>query len=712
MSVVGKSIPRLDGLAKVTGTARYVDDLRLPGCLFGVTLRSSIAYGSIKGVSFDPSFPWRECVVVTAKDVPGRNRVQLLEDDQPLLAETRVMHPAEPIALIAHPDRAKAYEALRHVRVDYEELDPVLTIEDSLAKKQLLRGEDNVFRTFLLEKGDIGAGFREAAHVVEGEYRVPHQEHAYIETNGVAAWLEKDGTLVLTGSLQCPYYVLKALKPVLDLPAERIRVIQAVTGGAFGGKEEFPNMLCGHAALLALKARRPVKIIYDRAEDMACSTKRHPAVVRHKTGLDRDGRLLAQEIDVVMDGGAYITLSPVVLSRGLLHSTGTYECPNVRARARAVATNTPPNGAFRGFGAPQTLFAAELHMERIAKALGIPSLDLRRRNILRIGSVMATGQVLKESVGASDALETTVRRSGYLRKRRAYDRWNKDPKKPCWRGIGLALVHHGAGFTGSGEVNIASKAAVSRAPGGRFLVRVSNTEMGQGPSTTLAQIAADALGVPLERVSVATPDTHKVPDTGPTVASRTCQIAGGLVRRAALRLKEHPKEKECVVQYEAPGAIHWDDTLYRGEAYGAYGFACAVVDLEVDRLTCEVKVRKVTTCHEVGKAIHPLIVEGQVMGGVLQGLGYALIEDAVFRKGVMQNAQFTNYAIPTAVDAPEIDVKILEHPYSHGPFGAKGFGELPTDVPAPAVAAALLHATGRSFCELPILPERIAKSLS
>ncbi len=406
MPAIGRSVPRREGPDKLCGLARYVDDLHLPGCLFGVTLRSTIAYGTIRAITFDPAFPWHEFVVATARDIPGPNHVPLITDDQPLLAETRVMHQMEPIALVAHLQRDRAYEALRHITVEYTADVPVLTMDDSLARAQTLYGEDNIFKDIRIDRGDVERGFLEADLVVEGEYHLPHQEHAYIENNGMAAYVEPNGTLVVIGSMQCPFYVHNALKGIFGLPDNRFRVIQTATGGGFGGKEEYPNVIAGHAALLALKARRPVKIIYDRHEDMLATTKRHPARVRHRTGVRRDGTLVAQDIDIVMDGGAYVTLSPVVLSRGTLHATGPYACPNVRLRARAVATNTPPNGAFRGFGAPQTLFAAELHMEKIAASLGIDAVTLRQRNLVRKGSVLATGQVLRQSIGARAVART------------------------------------------------------------------------------------------------------------------------------------------------------------------------------------------------------------------------------------------------------------------------------------------------------------------
>jgi CO/xanthine dehydrogenase Mo-binding subunit len=774
MRAIGRNASRREGPEKLCGLARYIDDVTRPGCLQGVTLRSTIPYGTIRSLTFDPAFPWDDFVIATARDIPGRNRVALIEDDQPLLADTRIMHAMEPIALVAHASRDRAYEALRHIQVEYERLDPVLTIEDALARTQLLRGDDNLFKDILIEKGDVARGLREADVIVEGEYHVPHQEHAYIENNGILAYAEPDGTIVVMGSLQCPFYVQKALKGVFGVGDDRVRVIQTATGGGFGGKEEYPNMIAGHAALLALKAGRPVKIIYDRHEDMLATTKRHPARVRHRTGVMRDGTIVAQDIDVVMDGGAYITLSPVVLSRGALHATGTYASPHARIHARAVATNTSPNGAFRGFGAPQTLFAAELHMEKIAATLGIDAVTLRLRNMVSKGSVLATGQTLRESIGAAAVMKTCLARSDYRRKTKEYARWNRRAAHPTWKGIGLALAHHGAGFTGRGEVMLASRAAVVLTRTGKLKALAASTEIGQGTTTMLAQVTADALGVPVEWVDVETPDTWKVPNSGPTVASRTAMVVGGLLQRAGIKLRERilnaaagaggaegggaaaiadavvsgrraraavapvgraavdaagaggfpatpaalarlavricgeAAELRIEEEYQAPPEIVWDDQTYRGDAYAVYSYAAAAIDLEVDKRTFEVTVRKVTTAQDIGKAINPLLVEGQIIGGTAQGLGYALLENVVYRDGMMANAQLTNYIIPTSLDMPPMDVVLVEEPYSRGPGGAKGIGELPMDVPGPAVAAAIFNATGLFIPHLPILPEHIA----
>src|SRR5258705_6058535 len=356
---IGKSIPRKEGRKKVTGQAMYIDDLIFPDMLHGATVRSPVARGRIKNISFEGDLPWDEFTIVTAKDIPGENYVALILNDQPYLADQLVNHPEEPILLLAHPDKYLLEEGRRNVRIEIEELPPIFTLSDSLDQKEIIWGDRNVFKSFLVDKGNVDDVWSTADFVVEGEYHTGAQEQLYIENNGAIAIANPAEGVTVWGSMQCPYYVHKALVKLFGLPEEKIRVIQTETAGGFGGKEEYPSLLAGHAALLSWKSGKPVKMIYDRAEDMVATTKRHPSLTRHKTAVTKDGKLLAMEIEFTIDGGAYCTLSPVVLSRGTIHAAGPYNCPNVRINSRAVATNVPPHGAFRGFGAPQSIFALE-----------------------------------------------------------------------------------------------------------------------------------------------------------------------------------------------------------------------------------------------------------------------------------------------------------------------------------------------------------------
>jgi CO/xanthine dehydrogenase Mo-binding subunit len=694
MRSVGRSVARHEGRAKTRGTSRYVADLRFPGLLHGRTIRTTIPAGELLGVSlaFDPA----GFTVVDHRDVPGRNVVAMIDDDQPALVERTIGHADEPVLLLAHEDPEAL--AAAEVRLSCLPAEPVFDAERS----------DRAFEEVAIATGDVARGLAEADLVVEGEYRTHRQEHVYLEPQGVVAVPGSDGITVY-GSLQCPYYVQKALAVLLDLPRERVRVVQAETGGGFGGKEDYPSVIAGHAALLAVKSGRPVRIVYDRAEDMAATTKRHPSIVRHRTGVRRDGTLTAMEVEVLLDGGAYSTLSRVVLSRGCLHATGAYRCPNVRVHGRVVRTNTPPNGAFRGFGAPQTLFAVEAHVDRVAEALGLDPVLFRRRNLVRPGDCLPTGQVLPLDTSAEAVLEEAVRRSRYHEKRRAWAGTD--------RGIGVSLVLHGAGFTGSGETMLASRAALELTESG-VRVLVGSTEIGQGARTVLAQIVADALGWPLSRVEVAEPDTAAVVDSGPTVASRTSMIVGGLLRRGAEEIKERLAGRSpraylkklgplrVTRSYEPPPGPGWDQENYRGNAYATYAWACNVVEVRLDRVTAEVRPTRVTAVAEIGRALNPTLAAGQVEGGTAQALGWALLEDVALRDGRVANAQLTNYLIPTSLDVPPIDVTLLEAPSPHGAFGAKGLGELPMDGPAPAVANAL-RSLGLDVRSLPITPEKV-----
>jgi CO/xanthine dehydrogenase Mo-binding subunit len=690
---VGKSVSRKDGIGKATGRTRYADDIVLPGMLYGRTVRSTIAHGTVRGIRLD--FDTAGFTIADYRDIPGRNVVALIDDDQPFLVERTVNHVAEPMLLLAHEDREALHAA--KVEIEYDVAKPLYDPEQSSTS----------FKDISILKGDVEAALARADVVIEGTYRTGHQEHVYIETNGVIA-VPEDGGITVYGSLQCPFYAHKALVSLLG-PDAKVRVVQTETGGGFGGKEEYPSMIAGHAALLALKSGRPVKIVYDRVEDMVATTKRHPSIVRHRTGLTRDGKLVAMDVDVILDGGAYSTLSGVVLSRGCIHAAGPYRCDDIRINGRAMLTNTPPNGAFRGFGAPQTEFAVEVHMERIAEALGMDSVTLREINALKPGDRTATGQLLRQDASALMVLEEAVRRSDYRRKRDAYRGTSK--------GIGLALFYHGAGFTGAGEERLKSRARLDLTDSG-VRILVASTEIGQGTRTTHAQIVADALEIPYESVEVAQPDTAIVADSGPTVASRTCMIVGKILERCALEMKgtlagmspaEYYRTKgplSVVMEHVPPDWIRWNDDTYQGDAYPTYAWGCDVVEVEMDADTYEVRPSKVTVVQEFGRPIHPALAQGQIEGGTVQGLGYALLEHVVMKDGAMANSTLTNYIIPTTLDTPELDVVMLENHYDGGPFGAKGLGELPMDGPAPAVVNAIRH-IGLDLREIPAIPETL-----
>ena len=733
--IVGSSVPRKEGWDKVTGAARYVDDLVLPGMLHGATVRSNIPRGKIRKIAFDPGINWDEFVVVTAKDIPGKNCIVLILDDQPCLAAETVNHAEEPILLLAHPDRHKLRRAVDAVSIEYDVLPPVFSIEESEQLSNIIWGADNTFKKYLIEKGDVDAVWRDAAHIIEGEYFTGAQEQLYIENNGVIAAFEPESGVTVWGSLQCPYYVHKALMALCGLPEDKVRVVQMETGGAFGGKEEYPSMIAGHAALLAIKSGKPVKIIYDRMEDMAATTKRHPSRTRHRTAVSQDGKILGGEIEFTIDGGAYATLSSVVLSRGTIHAGGPYYWPSVRIRTRAVATNFPPHGAFRGFGAPQSLFAMERHMDRIAAVVGISPIEIRRRNFLKPGQTTTTEQTIRENIDLHYLLDRALDLSGYAPKKKRFTEENKTSSRK--KGIGIAVFLHGAGFTGSGERYLNSLVGVEATAGGKVRVLVSSAEFGQGTNTVLCQIAAEALGLPYEGVAIAQPDTTVVPNSGPTVASRTAMIVGKLVQSASKGIQQTLTKSGLLAdsytleqfrsacreyiaahgalksysRFEAPGDVFWDDEKYRGEAYAAYAWAVYVAEVTVDLTTYSVTVDDFVALQEVGKVLNPVLAAGQITGGVAQGIGFALYEKVVWHNGRMLNNQMTNYIMPASMDLPPIRVFFEELGNVHGAHGAKGIGELPMDGPAPAIVNAVEDATGIRFRSIPLLSEDLFEAL-
>ena len=736
MTTLGKSVPRKEGRKKVTGQALYVDDLCFPDMLHGLTVRSPVARGAITSISFEGSIPWDEFIVVTAKDIPGANYVALLLDDQPYLADAMVNHPEEPILLLAHKDKYLLEEARRNVKIEVEELPAIFSLEDSLNKNQIIWGDDNVFKKFLVDKGNVDEAWSSADFIVEGQYETGAQEQLYIENNGAIAIANPGEGVTVWGSMQCPYYVHKALIKLFDLPEHKIRVIQTETGGGFGGKEEYPSMIAGHAALLAWKSGKPVKMIYDRAEDMVATTKRHPSRTHHRTGVTKDGKLVAMEIDFVIDGGAYCTLSPVVLSRGTIHAAGPYVCPNVRIKSRAVATNAPPQGAFRGFGAPQSIFALERQMDKVARTLGLSPDEFRRRNFIHEGETTATSQVIRERVDMNGLLDRAFEVSDYYNKLRRFASTNNAEK--IKRGIGFASFMHGAGFTGSGEVYLQSVVNAEATTDGKVHVLAASTEIGQGTNTIFSQIASEALGIDPEMIVIEQPDTAKVPNSGPTVASRTAMVVGRLVESAVVGLKQTligssllsdgysqtEFQTACAeyvtkfgplkssATYQPPPNVHWDDEKYQGDAYGAFAWAVYVAEVSFNELTYEARVEDFVAVQEVGRVINPVLAAGQIEGGVAQAIGFTLFENVVWKNGRMANSQMTNYIIPTPADIPPIRVFFEENPYVYGPGGAKGIGELPMDGAAPAILNAIENATGVSFNRVPLMPEIMEESIN
>lgn len=721
--IVGERLRRPDAPDKVKGSARYIEDLAFFGSLHAAVLRSPHAHARIAELDAQKARTLGGVhAVLTAREIPGKNLVPLIQADWPVLADAEVRHVGEAVALVAAETPEAAAAALSAISIRYEPLPALLDAEEALAKGELLAH-------WKIRRGDATAAFaRPDAVVVEGTYHTPYQEHAYIEPNGMIALPDGAGGVVVYGSMQCPFYVQKAVASALGLDLAQCRIVQTVTGGGFGGKEDAPSVPGAQAALLAMATGRPVRMIFTREEDMAVMSKRHPGRVRYRTAAAADGTLVACEVDYLLDGGAYATLSPVVLFRGAVHACGPYRVPNASVDARAVRTHKVPCGAFRGFGEPQVVFACESQLDLLAERLSIDPLELRRKNALRLGDETVTGHKLSVSVGFEEVLDRVAASAEWAEKRALY----KEDQGPRRRGIGIAACYYGVGLGALGKHLNPAGASVVVSPDGSVSVAVGTTEIGQGMIAVLSQIAAEALGCPHEVVKVVEADTSRVPDSGPTVASRTTIMSGNAIKDAAAKIRAAMEPviadgglawREAValcVQrqvglaahgWAVPPATSFDLETGQGEAYICYAFSANVVELLVDRETGETKVLRVHSGHDVGRCINPTAGEGQVEGGVVQGLGYALVEEHQLQDGRIVNDQFSTYIIPTPLDVPEIKTILVEHEYPWGPYGAKGLGETPLIAVAPAVTAAIHHAAGVRLFEIPATPERVLKAI-
>ena len=745
MSVVGKRVVRAEGADRVKGAGLFTDDYKYYGMLHAAVVRSPIARGEIHNINTKSIAKISDIEgIFTAKDIPGRNCIPIVIDDQPFLAEKFVNYVGEPIAVIVADDRQVARGVARNVQMKIKELPAVLDPLTARNHPQIhIFGNDNIYKHMRIIRGDADKAFADCDIIIENEYRTPYQEHAYIEPQAMIAIPFPDGSIEIRGSMQCPFYVRKAITTILELPENKVRVIQCATGGAFGGKEDVPSLLACQAALPAWILKRPVKLVYDRSEDMMVTSKRHPAWVRYKSGVTKDGILRAVKAEYVIDGGAYATLSAVVLFRGSAHSVGPYKCENVKINSYAVATNKVPTGAFRGFGSPQILFAVESQMDQLAEKLGLDPVEFRKKNILRQGDTTITGQKLEYSVGLEETLDKVIQISG----------WTPEAPKEDGVGYGLSTIYYGVGLGAGGKHMARTGARVILHADGSVLFSVGTTEIGQGMTTVLSQIVADELGVPLDWISMMPTDTSRVPDSGPTVASRSTTMSGNALKDACIKIKSVLLEeagemldrpttdiafdegmviagdskrplldviKSCVYKRKPLSAegwyitppTSWDDNTGQGDAYVVYAWATNLAKVRVDKETGEVKVLKVWAAHDVGKAINPALAEGQIEGGTLQGLGYALMEEMTANdKGAIRNPEFSTYIIPTASDQPDIIPILVEHPFPGGPFGAKGFGEQPLTGMAPAIANAVNNAVGIRIKELPITPEKIWREL-
>lgn len=696
---ISNPVIKKDHLSKASGKSIFVDDHPKEGMLFGKILRSSKAKAEILSINL-PHLP-EGYITVDYRDIPGENKVHIVLNDTPVFAEKTVEYIGEPILMVVGPDEKIVEQILNKIEVNYNELTPVIDIKD----------HDTVFFDYSYEKGDVSKAFAEADKIYEEKFYTGYQEQAYLETNGMIAEYH-DGMVTVHGSIQCPYYLHGAVTEALGAKANKVQIIQDVTGGGFGGKEDYPSILACQVAVAACKVDKPVRVIFDRKEDMEFTSKRHPTCFTYKVSV-KDNKITAIDVDTIYNSGAYTTLSAVVLQRGIIGASGVYNVENLSVRGRAVKTNTVPTGAFRGFGGPQAFFGIEMMMNHIAKDLNIDSLKFKEAHLAKQGDFTSTSGKYHFPVPIPSMIDEVDKMCNYREKRELY----KSQTGRFRRGIGMSLFFHGAGFTGSGERDyIKAVAKLRKYKDNRVEILVANTDMGQGLKTTFPKIVAKELDIPYENIIMDNPDTNRVPDSGPTVASRSLMVVGELLRRCAIKLKEEWKdgEEQIVEEHfkEPDFVIPFDIEKFHGDAYPTYSWGVNAVELEVDTLTGTTKVLGAYGSFDVGTPIDLNIVIGQMEGGFLQGIGYASCEQMNCDKnGRIRNNSFTDYIIPTSVDVPNLKCVAHVEKYPDGPYGAKGAGELPTVGGAPAYLHALEQALGESFNHIPFTAEDIMKVL-
>lgn len=705
---IGDRIVRVDAVQKARGEAVYVCDMTLPNMQYAYMVRSTIARGRIKAIHV-PELP-EGYYFISAKDIPaqGKNELWMIAKDWRCFAEDYVLYVGETIGLVVGPDRSVLKRIKAQIKIDYEEQTPAVTIDDGIhcvGGPMFPEKNSNVMCELFCEKGrPMDEVFAEADEVFEETIETPYQEHVHLETNSAIADME-DGKFVFYASAQCPFYIRKSIAGLLDIPYDDIIVRQCTTGGAFGGKEHFPDVLCGALLVAENKIRKPIKMVFDREEDTQFSVKRHPSKCIYKTAV-KDGKITGVYGHIYYNCGAYLSSSYVVLQRGVFHGNGVYTFDNTYLKGEGIGTNMFPSCAFRGFGAPQTIFAIETHLDHLAHHLGVDPLEFKMQYLAKKGDETTTNGHIIEEVKLPEMLEVVTRESDYWRKAKEYE-------LGCGRGIGIAMYNHGGAFTGNGEQAIIKAHARLVKTGDRVSIQVGSTEMGQGFKTSLRKICAATLGVSIDQIEYLDPDTSKVVDSGPTAASRSTMVVGRLVERAAQEMKERWSEGDFTteVEYEHPDGYPWDQATFRGDAYLGYGWGVACVEVEVDKLTNEVKTLGVWSSHEIGKAIDELIVHGQINGGILQSLGYGSMEKLEVKGGRFKQKSMSDYVIPTSMDFPKQFYHIQENPYPWGPYGAKGMGELVFNGASAAYVDAVERALNTRFTSIPIPPEAIEEAM-
>ena len=688
MEKISRSVVKKDHAPKIEGRSIYVGDYVTAKdgrpILTGKLLHATVARAKVLSVEV-PELP-EGYLYVDAGDVPGDNNVNIVLDDTPVFCRETVEYIGEPIGMVVGPDEKEVQRILSAIRVNYEELEPELDVRT--AKK--------AFFDYEYGHGDMEKAFAEADKIYEEEFETGYQDQTYLETQGMMAEPEADGRMFVHGSSQCAYYIHGAVARVLGCGPGGVHILQDVTGGGFGGKEAFPSILGSQVAVAAFKAKAPVRCVFDRREDLEYTSKRHPSLCRYKMAV-KDGRVTAVDCDVIFNAGAYSTLSAVVLQRGIIAAPGVYNIPNVHVRGRAVKTNTSPCGAYRGFGAPQTFFAIERLMDHVAQDLGVDEIAFKEAHLAKQGDMTSTQGKYHFPVPLQAMIDEVDAKCDLKRRHEEY----KKPQTGRYRrGMGFSVHFHGAGFTGSGERDLI-KAVVKlrKYADGTVEVLAANGDIGQGVRTTFPKIVAKELNLPLEKVYYDHPDTARVPDSGPTVASRSLMVVGELLRRAAIKLRGiwvDGEEQEVEERFKEPDfMIPFYLDKFQGDAYPTYAWGVNAIEVEIDTFTGIAKVLNAVGNFDVGTPIDYNIVVGQMEGGFLQGIGHAGIEKMDYdAKGRIRNNSFSDYLIPTTKDVPNLTAMLHVEEYPDGPYGAKGAGELPLVGATSAYVAAVEQALG------------------
>ena len=745
LNSVGHSIPRTDAVAKVTGAALYPGDLVMPNMAHMKILFARRPHARIRRIDTTRAEQATGVIAVfTAKDVPV-NEYGLIIPDQPVLCGPAFPAPPSPVsstqerglggevvrfvgdqvALVVADTEKQAAHALDLIEVDYEDLPIVTNVVEAIkdGAPQLHPGKpNNILNHYRIRKGDVDSAWAKCDVIVEGEYHTPAQEHAYLQPEAGLAYIDDEGRVTVKVGGQWTHEDQEQIAHSLNLPKEQVRVIYPAIGGAFGGREDMSVQIVLALAVWRLHQRgidRPVKIVWSREESIIGHHKRHPMILKAKWGARKDGKLLAAEVEVLSDAGAYAYTSTKVQGNATLMCTGAYEIPNVKVDTHSIYTNNIPSGAFRGFGGPQGLYAAEMQMHKLAEALGMDPVALRLKNVVREGSILSVGTPLPDGVSMPQVVERCALEAGWTRRRSRWQRpsrvSSREPHKKY--GIGFACGFKNVGFSFgaaekcSAKIELRGDTEIEEA-----IVYHAAADVGQGVQTVITQMAAEALGLPVEKIRLVMADTATSANSGSVSASRMTFMSGNSIRGAAEAAlqKWQDEDRPAIAEYTwfAPKTTPYDPQTGKSEPNFAYGYVAEAAEVEVDTETGHVRVLRAWVADDVGQAINPKLVQGQIEGAVVQAQGYTILENFQMKNGQVLTPYLSSYLIPTVLDVPqEVRSIIVEYPDPRGPWGARGMAEMPYLPFAPAVCAAVHDAIGIWFDEFPLTPDRVLKAI-